>query len=110
MSQHVPLPTTPQPIRPVERRHTSPFPPRPPLTDAARFKAQREAAQLLADLAADHPNDEAIVRAALTICAACPVAEVCARELIGLGHGVVGGLTESQRRTVRRRARKEATA
>ena len=78
--------------------------------DTTRGEDWRESARCIGsehiyDLAADHPNDEGIVRAALAICADCPVAEICARELIGLEHGVVGGLTESQRRTIRKRNR-----
>lgn len=83
--------------------------------DTTRGEDWRESARCVGsehiyDLAADHPNDEGIVRAALTICLTCPVAEICGRELIDLEHGVVGGMTEQERRRIRRRARKEATA
>ena len=79
--------------------------------DTTRGEDWRESARCVGsehiyDLAADHPNDEQIVRAALTICADCPVAEICSRELIDLEYGVVGGMTEQERRRIRRAARR----
>lgn len=63
------------------------------------------------DAAVERPNDNAIINAAKAICDDCPVRAICLREMDALCEfGVVGGLDGNQRRAMRRRARKEATA
>jgi WhiB family redox-sensing transcriptional regulator len=57
-----------------------------------------------------HPDARATSAAAKAVCASCPVAEPC-REW-AMGHptevGIWGGLTEAERRTLRRRKRSVA--
>jgi WhiB family redox-sensing transcriptional regulator len=55
---------------------------------------------------------ETDVRRALTFCAACDVREACLRAALNRGEtfGTWGGLTESERRRILRRERRERTA
>ncbi|MQA85036.1 MAG: WhiB family transcriptional regulator [Streptosporangiales bacterium] len=54
-----------------------------------------------------YPGQGGTVRPALRVCAACPVRRECLRFAIENGelYGVWGGLSEEQRRRLRRRAR-----
>ena len=57
--------------------------------------------ELTFDLAADRPNDGAAVKAALTICAECPVRDFCRTTHLREEFGVWGGLTEDERKRLR---------
>ena len=52
------------------------------------------------------------VARAKTVCARCPVRAECLDYAVanGLDHGIFGGATESERRTLRRRARTDRRA
>ena len=57
------------------------------------------------------PVHDAQVAAAKTVCARCPVVAACLTEALArIPYGVAGGLTEDERRTLRRRDRQTVVA
>jgi hypothetical protein len=59
------------------------------------------------------PDDSGSGTAALAICATCPVITSCRSWALlesGEGPGIIGGLTENQRRLYRRRYRREVSS
>ena len=56
-------------------------------------------------------SDEAIIQLqnAKRVCAACPVQRACLRwaESTGISHGVWGGLSEAERKSLKRRAQRQ---
>jgi hypothetical protein len=64
--------------------------------------------EALFDHVIDCPSDADAEAQALALCVSCPAMELCRDALLGLEHGVVGGLAARERRALRRGRRPAA--
>lgn len=79
-----------------------------PTTIDERWHADAACAE--ADPSLFFAGDEESTRAAMELCAVCPVRRTCLEEALALGemHGVWGGTTEPERRRMIRARRRDA--